>query len=118
MPYKDPEQAREYSRLAVEKYRIRHPERVRTSLRKSKLKSTYGITPDDYDRMFKIQNGRCAICGSTRGNKRTGYLFVDHNHQTGEIRALLCGLCNTGLGNFRDNPDLLRAALRYLNGDC
>jgi len=67
--------------------------------------------------MFLSQNGVCAICSGgetvkTRGTLRR--LAVDHDHETGKVRGLLCNRCNNGLGNFRDDPDLLREAIAYL----
>jgi hypothetical protein len=61
---------------------------------------------------MKIQDGRCAIC---RKKPQTGRrLSVDHDHKTGEVRGLLCTLCNQGLGYFKDDPGRLGAALEYL----
>lgn len=73
----------------------------------------YGITVDDYDDMLFKQNNCCAICGSPKGaaGKR---LAVDHSHQTGAVRGLLCDECNTGLGKFKDDPSLLARAIEYL----
>ncbi|ENG0769472.1 endonuclease VII domain-containing protein [Salmonella enterica subsp. enterica] len=76
-----------------------------------KLKSRYGITTKDYERMFIDQGGVCAICGSPQENRR---LAVDHDHETGEVRRLLCTNCNLGLGSFKDNPQLLLNAASYL----
>jgi Recombination endonuclease VII len=71
----------------------------------------YGLTEDDYDTMYHRQNGRCAICGKLPFNK---LLVVDHDHETGQVRDLLCGGCNSGLGMFRDDPETLEAAASYL----
>lgn len=76
------------------------------------LKSTYGISREEYARLFELQDGKCAICGQVSENRR---LSVDHNHTTGKVRALLCDNCNKGLGHFKDNPNLLIAAASYLN---
>jgi hypothetical protein len=60
----------------------------------------------------------CEICGASETVTRSGRvrrLTIDHNHETGEIRGILCSRCNTGLGMFRDSPDLLRAATAYLD---
>jgi len=63
--------------------------------------------------MLKSQNGNCAICGIDQpSNGRR--LAVDHDHETGKVRALLCGNCNTGMGSFMDNPKLLQKAINYL----
>lgn len=72
----------------------------------------------DYDAEFAAQNGVCAICGRPeRRLSRLGKvvaLSIDHDHNTGKYRGLLCTGCNYGLGCFGDNPDRLRTALRYL----
>ena len=74
------------------------------------LRYLYGITAEQYDEMFKAQQGRCAICGKTSKKK----LHVDHDHVTKKLRALLCTNHNTGLGLFNDDPDLLRRAIEYI----
>lgn len=77
----------------------------------------YGISVEEYQRLFDEQNGVCAICGQpeTKIYKGTmARLAVDHDHETGTIRGLLCNGCNTGLGHFKDNPKLLEGAINYL----
>jgi hypothetical protein len=87
------------------------PNAIRTR-RNVRLKREFGITVDDYEVLFKKQNGRCAICrGKPLKNKN---LCIDHCHETGAIRGLLCFNCNTGLGHFRDNMNLLNSAQKYL----
>ena len=80
-----------------------------------------GCSKDQYVAMLESQNGECAICGTTVGHRsKNGVdsrLAVDHDHKTGQIRGLLCNACNRGLGRFKDSPNLLRAALRYLEGE-
>lgn len=73
----------------------------------------YGITIEQYEILLKNQNGGCAICFSPTGSNGKR-LSVDHNHETGEVRGLLCDDCNTGLGKFKDNPNLLAIAINYL----
>lgn len=70
------------------------------------------MTPSDFDLMMEIQNGRCAICKRLPDERKA--LSVDHDHATERIRGLLCQDCNLGLGFFKDRPDLLEAAARYL----
>lgn len=77
-----------------------------------RLRINFGITWDEYDLLFACQDGRCAICG---GRPRKYNLSVDHCHQTGEIRGLLCSKCNHKLlGSANDNPERLRRAADYL----
>lgn len=79
------------------------------------LKSTYGITFEEYNQMFTDQNGCCAICG-THQSELKKRLYVDHCHKNNAVRKLLCQYCNTGLGMFKDNPDILYKAIEYLRG--
>lgn len=74
----------------------------------------YGITAEEFAAKLASQGGKCAICGTTDWLARGKGPHVDHNHDTGQIRGILCGPCNNGLGNFQDDPDLLRAAIDYL----
>lgn len=74
------------------------------------LEKRYGITSDDYDQMLICQGGKCAIC-----KEQSDRLFVDHDHATRNVRGLLCHGCNIILGNAKDSPDILRAALAYLD---
>lgn len=79
----------------------------------SSLKSLYGITIDDYDEMYDDQEGCCAICGTHQSELRLA-LQVDHCHDTGIIRGLLCGYCNSVLGYMGDDPEVLDNAAAYL----
>lgn len=73
----------------------------------------YGITKDEYEAMLAGQDGRCAICRTTEPKGKGGW-HVDHCHDSGKIRGLLCHFCNFVLGNAKDNPEILRAAADYL----
>lgn len=73
----------------------------------------YGVTVDDFNSMMKKQNGECAICGGIREVKEDS-LCVDHCHKTNNVRGLLCNHCNTALGKFEDNIELLQNAIKYL----
>ena len=74
----------------------------------------YGMEPEEYNRKASEQDNRCAICGKPAAESLHGRLAVDHIHETGQNRGLLCDSCNNGLGRFRDNPALLRAAADYI----
>lgn len=73
----------------------------------------YGISVADYDQMLQAQDGRCAICSSEVGAKGKS-LAVDHCHETGAVRGLLCARCNVGLGMFQDDVARMRLAIDYL----
>lgn len=79
------------------------------------MKKNYGITLEDYDNLRIKQNFRCYLCGTheTVSDGR-GLLHVDHDHTTGEVRSLLCSSCNTGLGLFKEDVDLLNKAINYI----
>jgi hypothetical protein len=83
--------------------------------RRSYLKRKYGMTLEDYDAMFEEQGGVCAICKKPRPEDRT--LHVDHDHNTGTIRGLLCFRCNNALGDFEEEYELFRRAADYLDRD-
>ena len=83
----------------------------RTYLYEWRLKNRFGLTGRDYEEMLKQQNGTCAICHHPPKKKR---LDVDHNHQTGEIRGLLCFSCNYGLGFFERRQVRFRDILAYV----
>lgn len=87
-------------------------EKYRQSIRNGGLKHRFGITSADYYEMLKEQKSVCAICGEKDENRN---LHVDHDHETGEVRGLLCKQCNHGLGNFRDNKQYLNSAIEYLD---
>lgn len=92
------ERRREYIRL--------YPERARNA----DLKYQYGITIEQYQAMYARQGGRCAICDTSESK-----LVVDHNHKTGNVRELLCHLCNAMIGYAREDIAILVNAAAYLH---
>jgi hypothetical protein len=92
-------------------WREANPEQYGRVSRNATYKRKYGITLDEYDAMWSVQNGTCLIC-----DEHHDRLFVDHDHATGEVRGLLCNQCNLCLGHARDTPELLRKAATYLEG--
>ena len=90
-------------------YRERHK-----SYRLEKIWRKNGIhfTIEQRDAMLSAQGGRCAICGTDEPGGRGWHL--DHCHVTGRVRGILCHHCNIGLGNFKDNPEFMREAIKYL----
>lgn len=77
-------------------------------------RSVINLTRFEYAQLLVKQNNCCAICGieATQLQRELG---VDHNHDTDQIRGLLCAHCNFGLGNFKDDVELLKLAIEYLN---
>ncbi len=78
----------------------------------------YGITLDDYNTLFEDQGGCCAICGvhetELTGRRNGRRLHVDHCHEKGKVRGLLCGLCNPAIGGLKHDKDVLLRAIDYL----
>mgnify|MGYP001588323314 CR=1 FL=1 len=85
---------------------------TKRSDRKQQLKR-YGISIEEYCALLSAQGGGCAICG-LNPNEEGRKLSTDHDHVSGRVRGILCTRCNSGIGMFRDRPDLLALAIRYL----
>src|SRR5262245_56956507 len=79
--------------------------------RRLALKSKFGLTLEEYDVMLNRQGGVCKICSRPQKNRR---LAVDHNHETGAVRGLLCGPCNTALSHVEHKSNFSAKALVYL----
>lgn len=126
MPYADPgvkkahdaaygKAHRGEAREAQRRHRLAHPEKSAEYTAKWK----YGITSEEYDRLFVEQGGLCAVCrqpetARDRLGRVRARLSVDHNHKTGAVRGLLCHHCNAALGHVNDDIELLRALMAYL----
>ncbi len=80
-------------------------------LRQYRLKTAYGITPEQHKQMYLGQDGRCAICEDL---VPYGKIHTDHNHETGKVRALLCRRCNMGIGMFGDTLEGALKVVEYL----
>jgi hypothetical protein len=118
---------KERNRIAVQKYRQAHPDRVRAATYRWRAahpeefksyqkgivrKRLYGITTEEYDALLLSQGNKCAICcGENLGNRDWN---VDHDHNTNKVRGILCHSCNLLLGHSKDNPNVLCAAIAYL----
>ena len=86
-------------------------EHFKLKIREANIRNKYGLSLSDVEKMFAEQGERCGICSTVKPQSRW---HIDHGHRTGEIRGILCNLCNVGLGAFRDNPDALAMAQIYL----
>lgn len=100
------------------KYRLENSDLVRRTY----LRSRYGVTPEWYDQQLAAQGGQCALCEATTGWTRQNktwhgndyYLLVDHDHESGVVRGLLCAKCNTAIHRVEYVTDWAAKALRYL----
>ena len=120
-----PEQREKYLAARRERY-ANDPElraRIREQNRKyaddgrkrgARIKREFGVTDEQYNSMLQRQDGGCAICGKPEADTRGHKLHIDHCHDTGLVRGLLCASCNTGIGKFRDNISFLDRAIEYL----
>jgi len=108
MPFKNKETKDAYYKANKEK--------VDAKRRALELKRRYGITIEDYNRMFNEQNGCCAICKKHQTHFEKA-LAVDHDHETEKVRGLLCRACNTAIGLLQDNPDVILEASNYVRGN-
>jgi len=83
-------------------------------MRWNRAKKVYGINKEDYENLLVAQGGRCAICRADSPGRDDQFFAIDHDHATGVVRGLLCQRCNSGLGFFLDNPELMREAATYV----
>jgi hypothetical protein len=99
---------------------IRHPPTGKYYQRRfcgrcQKLKADYGITTPEYNAILESQGGTCALCDKTDSGRKGQPLFVDHCHETGKIRGLLCRDHNTAIGHLGDNLASLQRVVSYLS---
>ena len=100
------------NREQAQEWRTRNPQKVRSISRIANLRR-YGLTPEQYENLLDAQGGGCRICGKA-AEKNGRVLAVDHDHDTGVVRSLLCDNCNTALGQLEEDPKRFRAAVAYL----
>jgi hypothetical protein len=126
---------KECERARVREYKKSHPEVIKAQrkrynnknqstraeyrlnnkdiIKNNALQRSFGITMQEYLNMYMAQNGKCAICNQEAPDPGRS-LGVDHDHTTNKIRGLLCMSCNMGLGNYKDDIQLLKNAIVYL----
>lgn len=112
----DPEY-RKRQRQSSARWQRLNPEKVKISQRKKYLRTKavkkYGIDEAMFNAMSENQDHKCAICGK-HANEQKKSMAIDHDHNTGKVRGLLCSSCNTALGNFNDSISNMKAAIGYL----
>lgn len=89
----------------------------RISYKDTLLYKKYKLPNGQFNIMLKNQKNRCLICKNTFGEMPSTMAVVDHCHETGVVRGLLCGFCNKSLGGFKDNPESLHSAFIYLQNN-
>ncbi len=92
------------------RYRAEKPDQYRIMDRRKHLRGAYGLTIEQYDEMLEAQGGVCAICGECPDEG----LAVDHCHDTGRVRGLLCRNCNSGIALLQEDLDRFSKAAKYL----
>lgn len=88
--------------------------RYRSVGRERHLMSKFGITVEEFDVMLEMQDGACAICGVSSTSDERAFR-VDHDHDTGRVRGLLCHSCNVAIGLMKDDVAVLASAIAYLD---
>ena len=110
--------ARNITRKEANKlWRNENKKALKVSRRFSYIKSTYGLSKDQYLEMLAKQNFVCKICNVHNDDAAHGTLCVDHCHSTGKIRGLLCHNCNSAIGLLKESEELLLRSIDYLKGD-
>lgn len=94
-------------------YRESNPEKIKEIQRNTKYKLNYGITTADFEKLYSSQGEKCEICKKSTDKISTN-MCVDHDHDTGKVRGILCRKCNSALGLFTDNEEILENAISYL----
>jgi len=92
----------------------RYSTRYSKQYRDAALKKKYNMEPGDYDALLEKQGGVCKICSSPETGRGDQWFVVDHCHETGKVRGLLCNTCNRALGLFKDDISYLEQAIHYL----
>lgn len=103
---------REYRKQKDREYRKNNPQKEKDRSRRNQIR-LYGITEEIYNSMLEKQNSRCAICYIHQSEFKKSF-HIDHCHETGKVRGLLCRNCNIGLGHFKDSVTLLNNTIKYL----
>lgn len=118
-----------YSTESSRKWRLENRERHLATMRardakyrkedptwdfKRAIRQKYGLTIEQYESMYRSQNGACAICLKQHLTGKRNRLFVDHDHATGIVRGLLCGNCNSAIGHLKDDRAAIFRAITYL----
>lgn len=107
----------DYNSSYMPEYYAKNSSRVERQ--KRNLKKNYNMSIEEFNEMWRSQSGQCGICRCNMEptGRKANSVSVDHNHDTGEVRGLLCQSCNRGIGNLKDSPEVLEAAAQYLRSN-
>ena len=94
------------------RYKEKNPEKFKKLTRLSWMRRVYGLTEESFNSMLLGQGGVCAICKKDDWGQQGPH--IDHDHETNDVRGILCHYCNAGLGHFRDNPEYMASAIKYI----
>lgn len=115
-PERNRQKAREWREKNPERFKqwgIEYRKRTKEQAKHRDVEWRYGLPREEYKAAMERQGGKCAICKKSRTSTKRS-LHVDHCHQTGAFRGLLCSRCNSGIGQFGDDPKMLARAIAYL----
>lgn len=104
---------RERRNVRLKLWRKANPEKAKINDRRKALRQNYNMSPDDYNKMLVAQEGKCFLCRRVANYR----LCVDHNHNTGQIRRLICHKCNSVLG-WIESRDILGKIVEYVSEPC
>jgi hypothetical protein len=100
----------------IVEYGIKNPEKVKQQRMKYHLRHNRGIEMEEYNYLLTIQNKKCAICDyqEPEGAEAAHKLYIDHDHNLGKVRGLLCMRCNAAIGHFRESLTFMENAVEYM----
>lgn len=106
---------REKHNFLIKRWAKANPQKRALTYRKNQIKRRYGITYNEYLEMILKQGNKCKICEFQFTNdKMGGKPFIDHCHNTGKVRGILCHSCNIAIGNLKDSVELMEKAIQYI----
>jgi len=115
--YRRSERVRARTSVYNKKYAKENLDLIRQKERRNNLKYKFGLTVQQYDKMFQDQGGECKICSIAQSQLKKK-LCVDHNHDTGRIRGLLCDSCNRAMGLLKESIPVIEKIIDYLKKDA
>jgi hypothetical protein len=107
-------QCKKCQNVRISIWRNNNKDKHAATTKRSRVKRQFGLTDEMFHNILASQEFKCAICGTLEPTGKYPVFNVDHCHATGKVRGLLCHHCNTGIGNLKDDPEIVLKALKYL----